>query len=680
MSKKKKIPKNQISDNKDLKKEEFVSQVVGDVMEDDKARSVYLVNLQNAYAQRLMIVNEDDAPWPSAPNYSMPFTDKQIRKRKPVLVGSILNAKKLAIVDVEDGVADPDGSLRARAANAEKLLNMFLRKKMDWLENLVIGVDYLLEKGRVYFKVFTEFKSKYINRTIKVQDYIEKFGDESVRAIKLLSNKEIGELIARDTGHDFDKDNVDHMDILQDIIERFRAGEDEIDYQLEIIDSKPKIMAIPPERIILPPDSPRDTQRCSRITHEYFMTQHELLRAADIGQFDKQVVMDYIASKSGPNDRRPFDVDKDVIEGIATQYNDSQYRLWEIHTYWKESRASREEKWVITVFANQNDGSYLRFIREPNDSDVFPFVAIDHEVRDDRALSSRGIPAMLSQVQKIIDEQENNRMRRDIVANTPFFTVRRQSNILSNSIQYIPGEGLIVDNHDDLAIHNFASNVDLSSERIEQAVKQFGEEYIGSVDFAFNAGATSGTGRSPKTLGEIQIASSEASKITNLDFIIFKNGISRVYEMVFMLIRSNIFDNVEIDNTVITRDDFNFPAEIRSNGTLEESDRMFKVNKALARMQVISSQDSSYVTLEDRYHAYLEYLEADGVEDLSKFSTNPAEVLNTQIVQMQQALQNANVQIQQMNKVLDQKEKTLTLLEEKSRRSDIKAKVKASLN
>lgn len=667
---------------------DYITELVNNVMSDDRARDQYLDKLQCAYEQRLMIETEDDTlPWPGAPNYKMPFTDKHIRKRKPVFISSMLNPTKMAIVEVQEGVPDPDGQFKARANRAEKALNLFLRKRINWIHELIIGTDYLLEKGRSYFKVFEEFNSKFVNRTVNIRDFTRRpeftqmlleIGavnqetgqpdiEEGIQALRDLDLGEVVLLIANNTGFGFNLEDPTHKEILKSIAKRFKAGEDEIDFQMEVIESIPKISAIPAERVILPPDSPLDVQRSTRVTHEFFMSKHDLLKAVEAGQFDKKVVEDKIAQDKKDTNKRRLEVHKDMNEGISVDGRPGQFKIWEIHSYWQAPGSPREEKWVTTVFAKEHEP--LRFIREPNDDDVFPFVNVDHEIRDDRAYSSRGVPEMLRNVQAVIDMQENNRMRRDIVNNNPFFTIKRQAGILSNAIQYIPGEGLVVEDHDDLRIQNFSSNVDVSSERIEQAVKQFGEEYIGSIDFAFNAGALSGVGRTSKTLGEVQLAAGEASKIANLDFIIYKDAITKVYEMVFDLLRQRIGDNIEIEGQLITKDDFNFPVDIRANGSLEESDRAFKINKAIARMQIAAQQDPSYVTVEDKYNAYLDFLESDGVEQSERLSTDPNVVMNQEIAQRQQSVQQLALQEQQLMEVLEDREQELTKVEEKTRRA-----------
>lgn len=658
----------------------IIAELINNVIQDDQDRQQYLIKLENAYNQRLMKVDSSNAPWPGAPNYSMPFTDKQIRKRKPQLVNSQINPQKMAVVQVEPGVQDQQGLLKAKAMKAEQALNLFLRNKMNWIPNLILGVDYMLEKGRTYFKVLEKFESKVFNRTLRIKDFETIFGEEVVKAMKTLKEPEIMELLVMNTGFGFNIENDEDVETMQQIIKDFKSGEEEISFQLEKVESTPSIQAIPPDNIIIPADSPREVQEFSRITHEFLMSKQQLLNAVEVGQFDKKVVEDMIeGQENSEDDKSVLETEKDIDEGISQAKLRGMYKIWETHFYWKAPKAKREEKYVVTVFANQNDGEFLRFIREPNEDDVFPFVSVDNEIRDDRAFSSRGIPEMIRHIQEIIDDQENNRIRRDIINNTPFFTIRRQSGITSQSLQFIPGQGLVVDNHDDIVNHSLTNSTDISSERIEATAKAYGEEYIGSIDFAFNAGGQPGVGRGAKTLGEIQIASSEAQKIASLDFVVFNEAISKLYGMVFMILRERMGDNIVLEGQIITKEDFNFPVEVRSNGSLEESDRTFNTQKALARMQIMAQQDPNYVTLEDRFNSYIDYLQADGVKDLEKFATSPQQVLQDQTVQLQQQLAQGQQQLQLLTQELEKREKDLTIVEEKTRRSGIKAQVKRAM-
>jgi len=676
---------------------EFISDLVADVTQDDLSRETYLNKLINAYDQRMQNVNEDDVPWPGAPNYSMPWTDKHIRKRKAVEVAAFLNAKTLAKVNVAEGVFDPPspesaqvdpqtgqpipgterGQFELKAEKAETALNLFLRKKMDWPSNMMLGIDYRLEKGRCYFKVFEGFEIKRMNRVLHLQDFVTIFGEDTIGALRELTESELMELLVGNTGFGFDIEDDDHVIIMKDIIKRFKAGEEDIEFVLPVVESKPVIEAIPPEDIIVPPEAQRNIQDNMRVTHEFWLTKKELLDAADTGKYNQKVVEDKLGSgsdSSGQDARRRIDIIKDLDEGITQVEAGETYLIWEIHHYKK--RKGVLEKWVATVFAKDSN-AILSYIREPNGDDEFPFVEVDFEIRDDRAYASRGIPEMLRNVQMIIDDQENNRIRRDIITNTPMFGIRRQSGLTSQSVQFIPGQAMMLDNPaQDMVPFNYLSTVQQASERIEQAVKVYGEEYIGSVDFGLNAGQLPGVGKGSKTLGEIKFIAAEGQKITSLDFKILNDAISRVYKMVFNLLRDRMNQNIQLESSLITREDFNFPAEVVANGVIEESDKQFRMNQALQRMQVTAMQSPAYVTEEDKYNAYADYLEADGVRDTERFSTDPAQVINSQLFQAQQQLGQMQGQMQVLSKELDSKERQLVAVEEKGRRTEIKNQVK----
>jgi len=666
----------------------FVKDLVIEVVSDDDSRQVYLDKLVVAYDQRMMNPSEDDIPWTGAPNISIPFTDKIIRKKKPALVSSIWNTRKLSIVNVTDGVEDVSGTFSGKSKLSEKALNFYLRNKVDWLDNLILGVDYMLEKGRCYFKVFEEFNFKFVSRTINVKNFKDKtivlgdkevvLDDEGIKALRELDISEVIELLNIFSGFEFSIEDEDHLKVMKNVAEEFKSGKDEIEFQLPIIESRPVIKAIPPEQLIVPADTPRNIQKARRICHEFHMSEKDLLDAVESSQFDKDVVENRI--KKNDNKEVLSDVKQRLIEtrqkinsGISENEKAGLYRIWEIHTYWKKNDSDRLEKWVFTVFAYDTKGEILRVIREPNDEDIFPFEVIDHEIREDNAYASRGVPEMLRFVQEIIDMQENNRIRRDVLNNTPMFRNNgSNSGLTSSVVQFIPGQ--VIDQG--IEPFNLSSNVDVSSERIEQTIKAYGEEYIGSIDFAINAGSVQGVGRGSGTLGEIKIAQSEASKIANLDFITFNEGISRLYKMVFQVLKERIGESLFIEGKNITKSDFSFPSEVKSNGSLEESDSQVKVNKSLTRMQIINQQPPDFVTIEDRYNAYLDYLEADGVKDIDKYSSNPEQILQERLVQLQQQNQQLAGQNQLMLQSLDKSEKDLSKVQEKQRQAENKFKGK----
>jgi hypothetical protein len=179
-----------------------------------------------------------------------------------------------------------------------------------------------------------------------------------------------------------------------------------------------------------------------------------------------------------------------------------------------------------------------------------------------------------------------------------------------------------------------------------QITKGYVEEYQSSNDYLFRNATNAGGG---KTLGEINVGIQHNSGPLNLEIISWNETLSRVYQKMFDIMKERMGDSMYIEGVEITREDFNFPAEVRSNGELELADQNLMTQKAMARVQVLLNPAlQDIVNSEDRYNALKDWLEKDGVKDPDLFCTNPMEIMQTQLAQMQQQVQQMQASMGQM--------------------------------
>jgi uncharacterized protein involved in exopolysaccharide biosynthesis len=127
-------------------------------------------------------------------------------------------------------------------------------------------------------------------------------------------------------------------------------------------------------------------------------------------------------------------------------------------------------------------------------------------------------------------------------------------------------------------------------------------------------------------------------------------------------------EELYIDGVYVTREDLNFPSEVKSNGSLEISDKDMATSKALNRiMMAIQMQQAGVADVEDTYNAYVDWLEKDGVKDPDDFSTNPQEILQSQLAQLQQQVQQLSQQAESLSKERDDTEKDVAKLKKKGK-------------
>jgi hypothetical protein len=223
--------------------------------------------------------------------------------------------------------------------------------------------------------------------------------------------------------------------------------------------------------------------------------------------------------------------------------------------------------------------------------------------------------------------------------------VLNTSDLLDSAIRFVPGQKLPVRGlgSEIQAIGN--QNIpDMSSNSIMQVVKGYVEEYQSSNDYLFRNPTNAGGG---KTLGEVQAGMSQNSNPLNLEIIQWNEFWSRIYQKMFEVMKERMGDSMWVDGEEITKEDFNFPAEVKSNGELEVADQQLSTQKASMRLQVMMNPAlGAFVTDEDRYNAYTDWLEKDGVKDPDRYSTAPMEVAQDKLMQLQQQILQMQQQVE----------------------------------
>ena len=75
-----------------------------------------------------------------------------------------------------------------------------------------------------------------------------------------------------------------------------------------------------------------------------------------------------------------------------------------------------------------------------------------------------------------------------------------------------------------------------------------------------------------------------------LEILNWNETLKKVYKKVWHLLRTRLGKPLVINGEVITKDDFNFDAEITPTGSAEALDKFTQLQKALQRVQMIIQQ------------------------------------------------------------------------------------------
>lgn len=622
---------------------EFLSKLIKRVQEDGDNRIGWLRKLVTSNNQRLGIKRVSTRPWMGAPNIPLPEADKLIKKNKPNYVLSSYLPKKKAFVKVAEGTLMTE-ELRQKSIKAEKGLNHILNNKIDLLNVFTLASDNFLEMGHCIFKVIEKFTKTLVHKVIDLSD----FDDERVKALKALNKVQLRAFVA--DRFDLDDEDKEDSDIISDAIKQLKEGKEIIRFDMHIIESFPDILVRPPERVT-PPSFALEIEEVERLNDEFFLTRRQLEERAEQGIYSKKVVKeiekaDFSGKGKSATEDSMIETQKERNEGIVDEGNEELFRIHEIYAWWKSG--DTWERWVFTILADVADveTALLRKIRFPFDIKTWNFIKHDNELKDSRWHASRGIPEMIRALQEFMERSINNMLIRDEINNAPLYTVLSNSNIQSNTIRFIPGQKVKVKNHDEIKRLDDRQVTDQSSERINQILKAYAEEYLSSTDQLFRNATNKGGG---KTLGEVKIGVQISSAPNMLAVLRWLVTLKKLYTMVFDILKERVGESMFIDGTEITREDFNFPAEIIPNGSIDLAEQATRVGKAMQRLEFTVQGPQDILTADDRYNAARDWLEADGVMDPDRYITKP------EIIQQQQ-----KQQLQEEDQILAQQEQGLT--------------------
>jgi hypothetical protein len=214
---------------------------------------------------------------------------------------------------------------------------------------------------------------------------------------------------------------------------------------------------------------------------------------------------------------------------------------------------------------------------------------------------------------------------------------------------------------------------DPNSTEIMTILKAYTEEYLSVNDQLFRNATNTGGG---KTLGEIDKGIQNNAGTLNLEVISWNESLSKVYNKIFLILADRMGESIYIDGVEITKDDFDFPAEVKSNGDLEVANEQLATQKAAMRLQIIMNPAfADIVNSEDRYNALKDWLEKDGVKDPDMFCTDPKKIAQEKIAQMQGQLQQMQGQAQGLAQEGEKATKDLKTSKDKKKVADTEAQV-----
>lgn len=645
-------------------KKDFLVKLIGKVQKDDDDRQGWKDKAIVATNARLGVKKYSEYPYPGAPDIPLPETDKIIKKQVPTLVMSAWAPKEMCLVSVKKGYAE-NPEWEAKAKKAQAAMNDLLRsRRLAWFEKLWRAADYAKTLGHCLFRTREEFCTRLVKKVIDLEDYPE----DVVSQLKKSTKTELRNFIA--DRYSLDLEDEDDLKAIDDAIEQLKSGETVVELIYEEVESYPQVDVPLPTKVIVPP-STTALKNALRITFEYFLPRHKMEQMMDAKIFRKKD-LDTISLTMSDDDI--VEKQKQRNSGVEDSTSDSElYKIRETLAWYREKDTDKWGRWVFTYLADcrNPEEALLQDIEFPYEfsEDDWNYDRFDNELKDERHYDSRGVPEEIRAYQEIMERSINNMLIRDEMVNTPMWEVLDTSQLLDDSIRFVPGQKLPVKALGaEVAPIGNQSLPDMASTQIMQVIKAFVEEYQSSDDYLFRNATNQGGG---KTLGEVQLGMTKNSGPRTIEVIHWNEVLSRVYQKMFEIMAERMGDSMYVNGQEITKEDFNFPAEVKSNGDLEVADAQLATQKASMRLQALLNPSlADIVNSEDRYNALKDWLEKDGVKDPDKFCTNPLEIMQTKLAQMQQQMQQMQMQLEQGEKMLAEQQKNT--LREKNKASEAK--------
>ena len=634
----------ELSNTNELSKNmlDFLSDLFGKVKRDDDNRLIWKDKCLIAINQRLGIKRYSDYPYPGAPDIPLPETDKLIKKQVPYLVMSAWAPKDLCLVKVAPGYQN-NPEWEEKAKKCQSAMNQLLHsKKLDWFRKLWLAADYAKTYGHSLFRIREEFKVRQCKKIIDITE----FDSDVISALKKATRKELQKFIA--DRYQLNIDDEEDIDSINKAIDQFKRGDELVEICYEDVESFPQVDVPLPTKVLVPAYT-KDINKANRITYEYYMSRQDLEAAMDENIFRKKD-LDGIKLSAQTSDSDYIEQQKADNEGIQSTSESELYRIIECVTYYREKKTDKLAQWVFVWLADVGspEEALLKDVEFPLDfNGEWNYEKFDNELRDERYHSSRGVPEETRAYQEVMERALNNMLIRDEMVNTPMWEVASTSELLDSHIRFMPGAKLPVKAlGTEISPLGTQSLPDVASNNILQLIKGFTEEYQSSNDYLFRNTTNAGGG---KTLGEIQQGMRMNSGPQTIEVLHWNNVIGRVYQKMFEIMKDRLGESIYIDDMEITREDFNFPAEVSSNGDLEVADMAMATQKAQMRLNVLLNPAvQDIVNSEDRYNAMKDWLEKDGVKDPDMFCTDPKQIAQEQIGQMQQQLTEMKQQMEQM--------------------------------
>lgn len=594
---------------------DFFSDMRSDYERDIADRDGWLQKIEHFRARRYCMEDRDPTyPWPGSSSIVLPFIDKKIDEIKPAYVGLVSQARPpctvLAIAP----------EFQEKTERIELFISWLVKfGSPNFLEQVSLGVDDLLEKGRCIFKTMWFFSTVRCAQILdrarlpeKLRRLVVAQSPKEANLLHLLTGgpqnggppiidrgqfndlvPQIKEVLHETLG--LDPKDKDDGPAISEVLSWLRNGAKDpirVDSN-QVRDNVPGIAAVDPRDLIMPSyarddiesvESYTEVMRYSRLRFEQEAAQagwnqaavKSVLEAYENRGGDRSQKTNYIGSDESQREG-VSSIERGIIEVRATY-------AW----YKPDSGPPRKTKLLWCDKAKEIPLKFSEFVRP---SGHWPHYSAVFEKNKDRWYSARGIPEKIDDIDWEITHQHRYKLNRATIATAPTVLFNPGGIVNPETWHYIPGQMMPARNPMvDARVLEFPQQ-DVTFEREEQNLITWGDGYLGSAESSMLS--SNNRLSEPRTAFEIQAIQSKARQALSLRGMLFQQGAMQpIYrEMLDLFIAhgdENIYIRVtESDPIHLSKEDLRGQYVLQCTGTIGESDPEVEEQKALARLSVL---------------------------------------------------------------------------------------------
>lgn len=610
---------------------DFVSKLDSDIQEELNSRGEWEARIDNYTRKRYGIRSKKSFPWVGAANFVLPQIDSDINRLKPAYINLAYGVSPIVTFEP----FGPEDLVPAR--KRELLFDWRMRTQMKFFKEYTLGVDYMLHAGFVVYRTGWKFETrtytKYLNLSELPQDILEAIYLPEVND-KLLFN-----IIAEEMKPDLTlEDNVDEINR---VVSEFRKGETEFEFNfVEKSANRADVKACNPRDEITFPVDTCDIQEARFIDYKFYKSKNDLKRDMKSGKY-KEYDDDEINTwaKQTSSSQSASEYLKGIRDGKSQSYNSStdEVVLHEVSTWYDINDDGIDERVLIT-YPEGNPSTILRFIENPYDHGLFPYVVIRREINDAEILSSRGIPALDDDFQTGISTIFNQDIDAGTISTTPTVVARKNSVKNLRNLRYVPGQ--VVETENGAADYQVTQNPNMGQAgrfASMQYLKSWANDRIGNITAAISQ-TNNSPGNGPqgsKTAREVSAIESNSGMMQSMDLLVFQNQMVDLYYQIDSLYYQFGDEEEELMITnerslKISRREIQGKFNIIPNGRLDNANPALRAQKMLAMLQMFTN--NPYIRQDALVKLYLDDYDTRITQQLLK---TPQELQQDSMNQLQ---------------------------------------------